>query len=569
MVLAATEQICQTIDMILAGRFVSADAFAALELVLPYESFITAILMLLIGGAGVVASQLIGEQEFERSNKVLSNSFVLTTAVTVVIALLSALFLNSLVKFLCADPELAEYVREYMAVYIPTLPLIAAYTALSEIINVDGKPEVATFAVILSCVVDIILDIILMGFLDMGVTGLAVATLFSYLTPILVFIAFMLLNRCAFKFTFKLEEVFSEIRSVFQAGVPYSLPYLLTSIFCLLLNGAALYAQGQEGVYAWGVGYQLLSIGIMLVDSIYGTILVTMGSMLHGCGDNEGLGILAERCTLFCAAAVAIVILPAFVMPGAVASLFGEDSTEVLHSSRWPIIFSVLFLIPYTLCCLKAYLAQALSRNKLSSIPMLILYPLVYIFVLLFAIFIPKHLFLSLPIAGLVYIILDNINSVLVRKKHPDWSRFYQIPPSSNIKSMYISIPYTREGLKDALGQLEAFLDECQLPLSLSYGINICSEELLMNIVDFNGHGREDYFFDFSVMEEDDSIKIVFKDAGRPFNPVRKFEKTAAEAYLDGENMHLSLQILNSMCKDLSYNYMYGQNTIYMSFPKK
>ena len=200
---------------------------------------------------------------------------------------------------------------------------------------------------------------------------------------------------------------------------------------------------------------------------------------------------------------------------------------------------------------------------------MLILYPLVYIFVLLFAIFIPKHLFLSLPIAGLVYIILDSINSVLVRKKHPDWSRFYQIPPSSNIKSMYISIPYTREGLKDALEQLEAFLDECQLPLSLSYGINICSEELLMNIVDFNGHGREDYFFDFSVMEEDDSIKIVFKDAGRPFNPVRKFEKTAAEAYLDGENMHLSLQILNSMCKDLSYNYMYGQNTIYMSFPKK
>lgn len=567
-ILALVEQICQILDMILAGHFVSADAFAALELVLPYESFITAMLMLLIGGAGVVASQFIGEQEFDRSNKALSNTLILSLAVTTVITLLSLIFLNPLIRFLCADPELADYIREYMIVYIPTLPLIAAYTALSEIINVDGKPEVATFAVILSCIVEVLLDIILMGMYDIGVTGIAVATLFSYLTPILVFIIYLLFRRSSFKFTFNIQEIFKDFKPVFRSGVPYSMPHLLTSVFCLLLNGAALYALGQEGVYAWGTGYQIMSIGIMLVNSICGTILVTMGSMLHGCGDNEGLGILAERCLIFCAISIAAVIIPVIIFPGTIASLFGEDSADVLHSSRWPIILSVIFLIPYTLCCLKVYLAQSLSRNRLSAIPMLILYPLTYLFILSFAIFIPKHLFLSLPAAGLVYIILDFINSRLVIKKHPDWSRFFLIPPSNNIKSMYISIPYTKKGLDGSLRQLESFLDECQLPPSLSYGINICSEELLMNIVEHNGRGREDYLFDFSVMVDTDSVKVVFKDAGRPFNPVRKFEKTAAEAFLDGENMHLSLQILNNMCKELTYNYMYGQNTIYMSFPK-
>lgn len=568
-ILALVEQVCQILDMILAGHFVSADAFSALELVIPYESLITAGLMLLIGGAGVIASQFIGEQEFDRSNKALSNTLILSLVATSTVALISLIFLNPLIRFLCADPELAGYIKEYMIIYIPTLPLIAAYTALSEIINVDGKPEVATFAVILSCVADILLDIILMGMYDLGVTGIAIATLFSYVISVLVFAIYLLSKRCSFKFIFRIREIFADLKYILKSGVPYSMPFLLTSVFCLIFNWAALHALGQEGVYAWGVGYQIMSIGIMLIDSICGTILVTMGSMLHGCGDNDGLGILAERCLIFCAISVAAVIIPVLLFPGAIASLFGEDSSDILHASRCPIMLSVTFLIPYTLCCLKVYLAQALSRSRLSSIPMLILFPLTYFFILIFAFFIPEHLFLSLPAAGIVYLSLDYINSSLVRKKHPDWVRFFLIPPSENIRSMYISIPYTKDGLNNSLRQLEAFLDEISLPPSLSYGINICSEELLMNIVEHNGHGREDYFFDFSVMEDKDCVKVVVKDAGRPFNPVRNFKKTAAEAYLDGENMHLSLQILNSMCKELSYNYMYGQNTIYMSFPKE
>ena len=69
-------------------------------------------------------------------------------------------------------------------------------------------------------------------------------------------------------------------------------------------------------------------------------------------------------------------------------------------------MLSVTFLIPYTLCCLKVYLAQALSRSRLSSIPMLILFPLTYFFILIFAFFIPEHLFLSLPAAGIMYLSL-------------------------------------------------------------------------------------------------------------------------------------------------------------------
>lgn len=567
-ILALAEQICQTLDMILAGKFVSADAFAALELVLPYETFITALLLLIIGGSGVVASQLIGEQEFERSNRVLSNALTVSVIFTATIIGLSFLFFDQLVNFLCSDPELASYIREYMVIFIPTLLLIAGYTAFSEIINIDGKPEVVTFAVVIACVVDIILDIILMGLLDFGVKGMAIATFFSYLIPLVIFIPSISFKNCSFRFTFNIKSIFDEHKSILRAGIPYSMPYILTSLFCMILNWAALYAQGTEGVYAWGVGYQIMAIGIMLVDSICGTILVTMGSMLHGCGDNDGLEILAKKCSLAVGISVTAVLIPTILFPGAAATLFGEDSPEVVKASRLPIILSATFLLPYSLCCIKVYLSQALSREKLSSIPLLILYPLTFLFIIAFAFFLPDKLFFSLPAAGLLYYTLDKINSHLVLKKHPDWSRFFLIPASNDVRSMYISIQYTQESLTDALRKLEAFLEECSLPASLSYGINICSEEVLMNIVKHNGLGREEFFFDFSVMEDDDCVKVVIKDAGRPFNPVRKFEKTAAEAYLNGENMHLSLQILNIMCKELSYNYMYGQNTIFMSFPK-
>ena len=100
--------------------------------------------------------------------------------------------------------------------------------------------------------------------------------------------------------------------------------------------------------------------------------------------------------------------------------------------------------------------------------------------------------------------------------------------------------------------------------------VNLCCEELMLSIVD-NNAGKNlgaGWFFDVFVIDDEDEIKVTVKDAGAPFNPVRKYTGNAVEAMNSGEDMELSLRLVNRICKEFSYNYMYGQNTIYLSFAK-
>lgn len=564
--IALAEQFCTAVDMALVGRFVSAEAFAALELVIPFETIFYALILLIAGGGGIIASKLIGEHEFKWADGMLSTTLLTSAVLSLLVCVTCFCLLDPLASLLSPDETLAVHLREYLGIYLFNLLPIAAYMVLGEIVNVDGKPEIVTVAVFASCMVDIVMDIVFMGILGLGVKGQALATMCSYITALAVLLFHIFSPRCSFHLRMRRRPLRSSLEMIVRTGFPYCLPVVLVSVLCLAVNYTALAAGGVRAVYAWGVAYQVLALGMLVSDNVCGTVLVTMGSMLHGCGDNEGLGYLAVRCLKYAGAAVAFLVLSVVIFPDFFIRLFGEDSPEAVTSCRIPVILSVLFLVPYLLSGFKVYLSISLHRRKMSVLPMLVLFSLTCLSVFLFASLLPSALFFAFPASGAAYLLLDTADSVISRRRHPDWSRFFLIPSVRDSHSLYLSIPYTEEGLFDALGKLEAYLSECDLSDSGRNGINICCEEFLMNVVRHNA--REDFFFDFYILEEHDCMKITIKDAGKPFNPVRSFGETAAQAYERGENMHLSLQIINRMCEDLSYNYMYGQNTVYMNFTK-
>ena len=565
---ALVEQLCLILDMILVGNFVAADAFAALELVAPYETITLAIFQILVGGSEIVASQMIGEQLFKKADKVLSSTLVLSAVTAFVIAALSLVFIDPLSSFLSPDESLRGYVKDYLCIFIPTLPFTAIFLIVSKIVNIDGKPGLLTLVSAAACAADILLDVLLMKGLGMGIKGQAWANLASYVLPLIILIPHLASSKCSFNFEINPGKLLAGLGELIKAGLPYALPFVLTSLLCYEINSAALSTHGAEGVYAWGAGYQVLTLGMMIASCVCDNILVTMGSMLHGCDDHGGLGFLVRNCTRLLAVIQGIIIIAVFCFPHAVVSMFGESSPEVLHACERPVKLTVLFLVPYTICYIKLSLLQALDKTWTSLLHFTVLFVMSVALVRLSALLQGRGFFLALPAAGLLYIVSDFVASSIIRKRHPDLSRYYLIPTPEKKRSFYESVPYTQEGLSSSLERLEPFLEGCDLSIPVKMSINLCCEELMMNIVEHNALEPENHVFDVYIREEDDCVKITFKDAGKPYNPVKKYDKTAAEAYLAGEEMNLSMQILNNMCHELSYNYMYGQNTVYMRFPK-
>ena len=564
------EQVCLSANMIFVGQMVSPQAFAALDLAIPVEGLISALMLLLISGASLPASRHIGNQDFKSAARAITIAAISAMGASILISSLALLNIDSVVSFLSSDAELSYYLKDYLFVYfIQFLPMSLASVFIL-IAEIYGRPDIASKATIVSCVIDVVLDVILLKFTDLGTAAVAWADLAGYLIQIGLIILFLYQEKSIFRFQLpkgKREWVALGKENI-QSGVSYCIPNLNLAFISLVANYLVLNKLGTEALFVWGVAYQVLTIVFMFLDCIGGTVLVTMGSMLVGFGEMDGLKVLVKKCLLATLLTVGPVVALVVAFPELAFALFGENSLEnPLLSNKWLRII-VLFSIPYSVCVIKAYLTQTLERRAMSSALFLGFVTLTIGSFALLALFKPEFMFLGLTVAGFAFVFLDLGASIPVRMRHPECRGYFLIPDNKGSEAFYESVPYTYEGLDAALLDITKYLNGTTVPEALRGSINLCCEELAMSLVKKNIDKGDGYFFDISIVEEDENVKVSIKDAGKPFNPVRSFDAP------DGSDMNLedetlSLRLVNVLCKDLTYNYMYGQNAIFMNFSKK
>ena len=564
------EQVCLSANMIFVGQMVSPQAFAALDLAIPVEGLISALMLLLISGASLPASRHIGNQDFKSAARAITIAAISAVGASILISSLALFNIDSVVSFLSSDAELSYYLKDYLFVYfIQFLPMSLASVFIL-IAEIYGRPDIASKATIVSCVIDVVLDVILLKFTDLGTAAVAWADLAGYLIQIGLIILFLYQEKSIFRFQLpkcKKEWVALGKENI-QSGVSYCIPNLNLAFISLVANSLVLNKLGTEALFVWGVAYQVLTIVFMFLDCIGGTVLVTMGSMLVGFGEMDGLKVLVKKCLLATLLTVGPVVALVVAFPELAFALFGENSLEnPLLSNKWLRII-VLFSIPYSVCVIKAYLTQTLERRAMSSALFLGFVTLTIGSFALLALFKPEFMFLGLTVAGFAFVFLDLGASIPVRMRHPECRGYFLIPDNKGSEAFYESVPYTYEGLDAALLDITKYLNGTTVPEALRGSINLCCEELAMSLVKKNIDKGDGYFFDISIVEEDENVKVSIKDAGKPFNPVRSFDAP------DGSDMNLedetlSLRLVNVLCKDLTYNYMYGQNAIFMNFSKK
>jgi anti-sigma regulatory factor (Ser/Thr protein kinase) len=100
-----------------------------------------------------------------------------------------------------------------------------------------------------------------------------------------------------------------------------------------------------------------------------------------------------------------------------------------------------------------------------------------------------------------------------------------------------------------------------------AFKINMCCEELMTNIVKYSKGRVLKQTFDIHIQENSDGVFITLKDAGKPFDPVKYGKKEMQEKDDVKDNEHLGLRLVTSIIPDITYKYMYGQNTVFISLP--
>lgn len=232
------QQLYNMVDSLVVGNFVGANALAAVGNCGSVNSLFFALANGLAIGIGILTAQSFGAHNEKRIKAVIANAIYVLCAVSIVTSVLGIAF-SSQIMWLLSTPEslMADSVV-YMRVTCAGMLGIAFYNGVSAILRALGDSRTSLYFLVVSCLVNVVLDLVFVLVFHWGVLGVGLATIIAQFVSAITCILYA--YRKVPYFRLRREEMQFDkdivIRS-FQLGLPIALQSSMISISRMVLQG--------------------------------------------------------------------------------------------------------------------------------------------------------------------------------------------------------------------------------------------------------------------------------------------------------------------------------------------
>ena len=176
---ALFQQLYSTVDMLIVGRLLGADALAAVGATGNMSSFIIWGACGAMTGFSAVTAQRLGAKDENGVRTSFFVSLVLMLAVSLILTPLSIIFHRPLLVWMNTPVEILDDASSYVLVILAGTVITMSYNLLSAVIQAMGDSKIPFYSLVLSSIVNIVLDIFFIAALHTGVWGAALATVIS------------------------------------------------------------------------------------------------------------------------------------------------------------------------------------------------------------------------------------------------------------------------------------------------------------------------------------------------------------------------------------------------------
>jgi len=179
---AVFQQMYNMVDSIVVGRFVGPNALAAVGTSFPIIFFLISLVLGLTVGSGVIISQFFGAKQTDQLRKAVSTAFIFQGVAGVILSIVGISLSRPLLQLLRTPPEIINDAAAYMHIYLAGLIFLFAYNSFAGFQRAVGDSKTPLYFLIISTVLNIVLDIYFVAVLGWGVRGVALATLIAIAT---------------------------------------------------------------------------------------------------------------------------------------------------------------------------------------------------------------------------------------------------------------------------------------------------------------------------------------------------------------------------------------------------
>lgn len=240
------------------GTLHNTSMLTALALTLPLFAIIMALGNLIGMGSGTFISRLMGEKKYDDVKHVSSFAFYSSLVLGIIVMAVGLPLVDQIVLGLGATSDSFGYTKDYVTVMLMGSPIVVLFFTLENIVRSEGAAVTSMTGMILSVIVNIVLDALAIFVFHWGVIGVASATVISNLVASGLF-AFHIGAKSQFlTISIKWFKATKDILSnVFKIGVPVFIMSVFLGAMSLILNHF-LVEYGDQAVAAYGISSRLL-----------------------------------------------------------------------------------------------------------------------------------------------------------------------------------------------------------------------------------------------------------------------------------------------------------------------
>ncbi len=253
------------IDTFFIGQTNDPLQVAAVSLSMPIFMMLMSLGNLFGVGASSCISRKLGEKEFDIIKNISSTALYTAILAGLLVIVLGLIFLENLAFMLGANELTIGFVKGYLAITLLGAPFILCSLALTHIIRSEGNAKTAMRGMLLSTIINIILDPIFIFVLNLGVVGAALATTVANIVSFIFYIVMIIKNKESYlDLHFRYFTLKSNIlQNVLSIGFPASVTSLLTSISTIIYN-LCLTPYGDEAVASMGIVMKITLMYMMV-----------------------------------------------------------------------------------------------------------------------------------------------------------------------------------------------------------------------------------------------------------------------------------------------------------------
>ena len=277
------QQLYSTVDSIVVGKYIGDNALAAVGSATPILNMLLVLFIGISAGASVMVAQYFGAKNRESLSYTIGNCITVTAIACIALILVATPFIRPLLATLNTPESIIDGCADYLIISLVGMAGMGYFNILSGIIRGMGDSFSTLIYLLVATVINIVLDIYFVAELNMGVGGVALATVIAQIISSILCLIKLAKMRNNFDFKvkyMKLSKYF--VKTIVSLGLPAGLTQAIFSSAMIIV---------QSLTNCFGEMFIAANVVIMRVDGFammpnfsFGTSLTTYAGQNVGAG---------------------------------------------------------------------------------------------------------------------------------------------------------------------------------------------------------------------------------------------------------------------------------------------